>query len=70
MDILKSLALGGIGNTFVAFLVTIIAAIARKKKFIRLLLISVGILCVIAGNVLLFIKLHLVYNSTLKADLQ
>ena len=50
MDILKSLTIGGLGIAFFAFILSIVAAVLRKRKFIRELLLTIAALCLISGK--------------------
>ena len=62
MDILVSLSLAGVGISFLALLLTIVVAVFKKSKYIRELLFSICVLCLIGGKEL-FSKLPVSYLS-------
>eukprot|EP00111_Clytia_hemisphaerica_P008688 TCONS_00025395-protein len=52
MDILISLSLAGIGVAFLALILTIVASIFKKSRYIRELLFSICVLCLIGAGLL------------------
>lgn len=62
MDILKSLTIGGVGIVFIAFILSIVAAVMRKRKFIRELLFTIAALCLISVKINIFSGVLKIYT--------